>query len=80
LPSPPEYLLNQIGFINTLSKVSGIGQDPNPYETPQEKSEKDFRAWMNLLLGQRMTDYNTPSTQYKWRLDQQETARRLAGQ
>lgn len=80
LPSPPEYLLNQVGLINTLSKVSGIGQDPNPYETPQEKSEKDFRSWMNLLLGQRMMDYNTPSTQYKWRLDQQETARRLAGQ
>ncbi len=79
LPSPTEYLINQVGLINTLSKVSGIGQDPNPYETPQEKSEKDFRLWLNLLLGQRLTDYRTPSSDYRWTVDQQEIAQRLSG-
>tara|TARA_B110000459_G_scaffold15656_1_gene15223 strand:+ start:5497 stop:11265 length:5769 start_codon:yes stop_codon:yes gene_type:complete len=80
LPSPTEYLVNQVGLINTLSKVSGVGQDENPYETEREKTEKDTRAWLNLILGQRVQDYSTPSTQYKWSLDQQEAARRLAGQ
>lgn len=79
LPSPTEYLINQVGLINTLSKVSGIGQDPNPYETSQEKSEKDFRLWLNLLLGQRLTDYRTPSSDYRWTVDQQEIAQRLSG-
>ena len=80
LPGPAEYLLGQIGVINTLSKVSGFGQDPDPYQNPQEKAERDARLWANLLLGQRVTDYNTPSTQYKWKMDQNEIIKRLAGQ
>ena len=78
LPSPTEYLINQVGFVNTISKITGVGQDPNPYETPKEKSEKDLRLLLNLGLGQRITDYSTPSSQYKWSIDQQEIARRLA--
>ena len=80
LPSPTEYLINQVGFVNTISKLTGIGQDENPYETPEEKREKDNRLILNLILGQRITDYQTPMTNYKWTLDQQEMARRLAGQ
>ncbi len=80
LPGAPEYLLNQIGVVNTISKLTGIGQDPNPYETPQETEEKNARLVFNLLFGQRVTDYSTPATQYRWTLDQQEIARRLAGQ
>lgn len=80
LPGAPEYLLNQIGVVNTISKLTGIGQDPNPYETPQETEEKNARLVFNLLFGQRVTDYSTPASQYKWTLDQQEIARRLAGQ
>lgn len=80
LPSAPEYILNQIGTVNTWSKISGLGQDPNPYETTQEKSEKDARLLWNWILGQRITDYNTPASQYKWTMDQQEMMRRMAGQ
>lgn len=80
LPGAPEYLLNQIGVVNTISKLTGIGQDPNPFETPQETEEKNARLVMNLLFGQRVTDYSTPSSQYKWTLDQQEIMRRMAGQ
>lgn len=79
LPSPSEYLLNQIGVVSTISKISGIGQDPNPYETEQDKSEKDARLLMNLILGQRLTDYNTSGSNYQWTLDQREIAKRLAG-
>jgi hypothetical protein len=78
LPGAPEYLLGQIGVISTLSKVTGIGQDPNPYETPEERAENNNRLIANVLLGQRITDYSTPSTQYKWTLDQQEIMRRMA--
>jgi hypothetical protein len=78
LPGPAEYLLGQIGVISTLSKVTGIGQDPNPYETPEERAENNSRLIANVLLGQRITDYSTPATQYKWTLDQQEIMRRMA--
>ncbi len=78
LPSPSEYLIGQVGVLSTLSKVTGIGQDPNPYETPQEKEEKNNRLWFNFFTGQRIQDYNTPATQYKWTLDQQEIMRRMA--
>lgn len=78
LPGAPEYLLNQIGVISTLSKVTGIGQDPNPYETPQEREENNARLITNLMLGQRLTDYSTPASQYKWTVDQQEIMRRMA--
>lgn len=78
LPSPSEYLINQVGFLNTISKVTGVGQDENPYETEQDRAEKNNRLLLNLLLGQRITDYSTPATQYKWTVDQQEMARRLA--
>ena len=80
LPGPAEYLLGQIGVISTLSKVTGIGQDPNPYQTDAERAENNARLITNLLLGQRLTDYSTPATQYKWTLDQQDIMRRMAGQ
>jgi hypothetical protein len=78
LPSPPEYLINQVGFVNTISKMTGFLQDENPYETPQDREEKNNRLLLNLLLGQRITDYSTPSTQYMWTVDQRDIARRLA--
>lgn len=78
LPGPAEYLLNQVGVLSTLSKVTGIGQDPNPYETPQEREENNARLITNLLLGQRLTDYSTPASQYRWTIDQQELMRRMA--
>lgn len=78
LPSPTEYLINQVGLINTFSKISGIGQDENPYETEQERAEKNDRLLLNVLFGQRITDYSTPSSQYMWTVDQRDTARRLA--
>ena len=78
LPGAPEYLLNQIGVVNTLSKLTGIGQDPNPYTTPEEVRENNARLLTNLLLGQRLTDYSTPASQYKWTIDQQELMRRMA--
>lgn len=78
LPSPPEYLINQVGFVNTIAKMTGFLQDENPYETPQDREEKNNRLLLNLLLGQRITDYSTPSTQYMWTVDQRDIARRLA--
>ena len=78
LPSPPEYLINQVGFVNTIAKMTGFLQDENPYETPQDREEKNNRLLLNLLLGQRITDYSTPSSQYMWTVDQRDIARRLA--
>ena len=79
LPSPSEYLINQVGVLSTLSKVTGIGQDPNPYDTPQDVEEKNARLIANLLFGQRVQDYSTGATEYRWRMDQMDTIKRLMG-
>ena len=80
LPGVPEYLLNQIGVVSTISKVSGLGQDPDPFETEQDRQERNSRLLNNLFLGQRITDYSTPGSEYKWRMDQAEILKRMTGQ
>ena len=80
LPSPTEYLLSQVGVLSTLSKVTGVGQDENPYETPEQRAVNNDRLISNFFSGQRMTDYNSGGTDYKWKLDQQEMLKRMTGQ
>jgi hypothetical protein len=80
LPSPTEYLISQVGVLSTLSKVTGVGQDENPYETPEERAINNDRLISNFFSGQRMTDYNSGGTDYKWKLDQQEMLKRMTGQ
>lgn len=80
LPSPTEYLISQVGVLSTLSKVTGVGQDENPYETPEQRADNNARLISNFFSGQRLTDYNSPGTDYKWKLDQQEMLKRMTGQ
>ena len=73
-------LISQVGVLSTLSKLTGVGQDPNPYETDEERRINNGRLLSNFFSGQRLTDYNSPGTDYKWKLDQQEMIKRMTGQ
>ncbi len=73
-------MLSQVGVLSTLSKVTGVGQDENPYETPEQRAVNNDRLISNFFSGQRMTDYNSGGTDYKWKLDQQEMLKRMTGQ
>ena len=80
LPGPAEYLISQVGVLSTLSKLTGVGQDDNPYETDEERRINNGRLLSNFFSGQRLTDYNSGGTDYKWKLDQQEMLKRMTGQ
>jgi hypothetical protein len=75
-----EYAIDQVGGLNTLSKVTGIGQDPEKTLTPTEQAERKTRLLMNWFLGQKLQDYQTSQTIKQWKTDQRLMIRRLTGQ
>jgi len=68
--NPLEYAIDQVGGINTISKITGIGQEPEKTLTPTEQAEKKTRLLINWLLGQKLQDYSTSQTQKQWSFDQ----------
>ena len=68
--NPLEYAIDQVGGINTISKLTGLGQDPEKTLTPTEQAEKKTRLLINWLLGQKLQDYSTSQTQKQWSFDQ----------
>ena len=75
-----EYAIDQVGGLNTLSKVTGIGQDPEKTLTPTEQAERKTRLLANWFLGQKLQDYQTSQTIKQWKTDQREQMKRLTGQ
>jgi hypothetical protein len=78
--NPIEYAVDQVGGINTLSKLTGIGQDEEKTLTPTEQGEKKSRLLINWFLGQKLQDYSTSQTIKQWKNDQREQMKRLTGQ
>jgi hypothetical protein len=74
-----EYAIDQVGGINTLSKLTGIGQDPETGLTPTEQSERKTRLLINWFLGQRLQDYSTSQTLRQYGNDQRLQMQRLLG-
>jgi hypothetical protein len=68
--NPLEYAIDQVGGINTISKITGLGQEPEKTLTPTEQAEKKTRLLINWLLGQKLQDYSTSQTQKQWSFDQ----------
>jgi hypothetical protein len=77
--NPLEYAIDQVGGINTLSKVTGIGREAENI-TPTEKTEKDARLLINYVLGQKLQDYSTDRSRKQWSTDQRLMMQRLTGQ
>ena len=75
-----EYAIDQVGGLNTLSKLTGIGQEPETGLTPSEQGEKKARLLANWFLGQKLQDYSTSQTIKQWRSDQRRMMERLTGQ
>jgi hypothetical protein len=75
-----EYAIDQVGGLNTLSKITGIGQDPETGLTPSEQGERKTRLLANWFLGQKLQDYSTSQTIKQWKNDQREQMKRLTGQ
>jgi hypothetical protein len=75
-----EYAIDQVGGINTLSKITGIGQDPETGLTPTEQGERKARLLANWFLGQKLQDYSTSQTIRQWNNDQRLMMQRLTGQ
>jgi hypothetical protein len=75
-----EYAIDQVGGLNTLSKLTGIGQEPETGLTPSEQGEKKTRLLANWFLGQKLQDYSTSQTIKQWKNDQREQMQRLTGQ
>ena len=75
-----EYAIDQVGGINTLSKITGIGQDPETGLTPSEQGERKTRLLANWFLGQKLQDYSTSQTIKQWNTDQRLMIERLTGQ
>ena len=75
-----EYAIDQVGGLNTLSKVTGIGQEPETSLTPTEQAERKTRLLMNWFLGQKLQDYSTSQTIKQWKSDQRMIMQRLTGQ
>lgn len=75
-----EYAIDQVGGLNTLSKVTGIGQEPEKTLTPTEQAERKTRLLANWFLGQKLQDYQTSQTIKQWKTDQREQMKRLTGQ
>jgi hypothetical protein len=78
--NPIEYAIDQVGGINTLSKVTGIGREPDDGVTPSEKAQKDTRLLANYVLGQKLQDYSTDQSMKQWKRDQALMLQRLTGQ
>jgi hypothetical protein len=74
---PLEYALDQVGGINTISKVTGIGRQPETGLTPDEIKEKGDRSLINWLTGQKLKDYKTSQTEKQWSADQAAALRNL---
>lgn len=74
---PLEYALDQVGGINTISKVTGIGRQPETGLTPDEIKEKADRSLINWTLGQKLKDYKTSQTEKQWSADQAAALRNL---
>jgi len=74
-----EYAIDQVGGINTISKLTGIGQDPETGLTPTEQAERKSRLLINWFLGQRLQDYSTSQTIRQWNTDQRLMMERLTG-
>ena len=77
--NPLEYAIDQVGGINTLSKITGIGREEEGL-TPTEKAEKDGRLLINYALGQKLQDYSTDQSIRQWSRDQRLMMQRLTGQ
>jgi hypothetical protein len=75
-----EYAIDQVGGLNTLSKLTGIGQEPETGLTPTEQAERKTRLLANWFLGQKLQDYTTSQTTRQWKTDQREMIKRLTGQ
>jgi hypothetical protein len=75
-----EYAIDQVGGLNTLSKLTGIGQEPETGLTPDEQAERKSRLLANWFLGQKLQDYTTSQTTRQWKTDQREMIKRLTGQ
>jgi hypothetical protein len=75
-----EYAIDQVGGLNTLSKITGIGQEPETGLTPSEQGEKKTRLLANWFLGQKLQDYSTSQTIKQWNTDQRKMIERLTGQ
>jgi hypothetical protein len=74
---PLEYAIDQVGGINTISKVTGIGRQPETGLTPDEIKEKADRSLINWTLGQKLKDYKTSQTEKQWSADQAAALRNL---
>jgi hypothetical protein len=75
-----EYAIDQVGGLNTLSKLTGVGQDPETSLTPTEQAERKTRILANWFLGQKLQDYSTSQTIRQWNTDQRLMMQRLTGQ
>jgi hypothetical protein len=78
--NPLEYAIDQVGGINTLSKITGIGREPDLGITPTEEAEKKARLLINFTLGQKLKDYSTDDSVKQWKKDQTMMLQRLTGQ
>jgi hypothetical protein len=74
-----EYAIDQVGGINTLSKLTGIGQEPETGLTPSEQGEKKTRLLANFFVGAKLQDYSTSQSIKQWNTDQRLMMERLTG-
>jgi hypothetical protein len=75
-----EYAIDQVGGLNTLSKITGIGQEEETGLSTSEQGEKKTRLLANWFLGQKLQDYSTSQTIRQWNNDQRLMIERLTGQ
>jgi hypothetical protein len=78
--NPVEYAIDQVGGLNTISKITGIGQEPEKTLTPTEQGERNTRLLINWITGQKLQDYSTSQSIKKWSSDQTAMIQRLSGQ
>ena len=78
--NPLEYAIDQVGGINTISKLTGIGRDPETGMTSDEIANRDARLLINWLTGTKLQDYSTGQSLRQWSKDQREFMRRLTEQ
>jgi len=80
ISNPLEYAIDQVGGINTISKLTGIGQEEEKTLTPTEQAEKKARLLINWFTGQKLQDYTTSQTIKQWKTDQRMMMKKLTGQ
>jgi hypothetical protein len=78
--NPIEYAIDQVGGLNTLSKITGIGREVDPNANVTEEAEKKTRLLINWFLGQKLQDYTTDQSLRQWSNDQRAMIQRLSGQ